>query len=302
MHRLPPLSALRAFEAVSRHSTFRAAGRELHVTAAAVWQQVKSLEVHVGRRLLRRHHGGYVLTNDALAAVSDLRAGFERLSAAVQKLSQGQRSSLTVSAVPSLAELLLLPRLQEFEQRFADIDLLLHTSQQMVDLQSSGVDVALRFGSGVYAAAESVRLFSCEVFPVCSPQLIRSKGAIKTPSDLCNRPLLHLDWAPFQRPWPDWPAWLRAAGVADADPRKGLRFSDHALALQAALAGQGVVLATDVQTRDHLRHGRLIRLFKVSLETEFGYYFVTLKSRSSEPNIAAFRRWILSEVRRSGRE
>jgi LysR family glycine cleavage system transcriptional activator len=299
MHRrLPPLNSLRAFEVVSRHNSLRAAAKELHVTAAAVGQQVRALEDHLGHKLLRRHSDGYVLTPEAQAVAPDLRDAFERLAAVAARLSASARRTVTVTTTPSLASAWLIPRLQDFERRHADIDFLIHTSQQPVDLETSGVDVALRYGSGTYAGAESTPLFSGELFPVCSPQFISDHGSIKAPEDLRGKPLLHVEWQPPKGVWPDWSSWLKAAGVAGVDARKGLRFSDQALSIQAALAGRGVALASIALARDHLEARRLIRPFKVSVATEFGYFVVIARRRTSEPDIAAFKRWLLEQARR----
>ena len=296
LHRLPPLNSLRALEVVSRHSSFREAAKELHVTAAAVGQQIKSLEDQIGRKLLRRHSAGYVLTNEALAAVPDLRTAFDRLSAAANTLSQGSRRVLTVTVVPSLAAMWLVPRLHEFERQYPDIDLLLHSSEVVVNLDTGGVDLALRYGSGVYAGAESTRLFEGELFPVCSPRLAAGPPRMKTPADLRGKPLVHVDWRPAHGVWPDWSAWLKAAGVDTVDPRKGLRFSDDAMAIQAAIAGRGVVLTSAALARDHLAARRLVRPFKVSVATGFAYYIVCPEERAQDAAVTAFRDWVLAKA------
>ena len=294
--RLPPLNSLRALEVVSRHSSFRGAAKELHVTAAAVGQQIKLLEDQIGRKLLRRNSAGYVLTAEALAAIPDLRAAFDRLSAAATTLSQGSRRVLTVSVVPSLAAMWLVPRLHEFEHQYPDIDLLLHSSEEVVDLGTGSVDLALRYGSGVYAGTESTRLFDGELFPVCSPRLASGPPKLKTAADLRGKPLLHVDWRPGHGVWPDWSAWLKAAGIDSVDPRKGLRFSDHGMAVQAAVAGRGVVLASTALARDHLAARRLVRPFKVSIATQFAYYVVWKKERAQDPDVAAVRQWVMEEA------
>ena len=296
LRRLPPLNSLRALEVVSRHTSFRDAAKELHVTAAAVGQQIKSLEDQVGRKLLRRHSAGYVLTSEALAAVSDLRAAFDRLSSAVNTLSQGSRRVLTITVVPSLAAMWLVPRLHEFERQYPDIDLLLHSSEGVVDLDKGGADLAIRYGSGVYAGAESTRLFDGELFPVCSPRLAAGPPRMKIPPDLRGKPLVHVDWHPAHGVWPGWSAWLKAAGVDSVDPRKGLRFSDDGMAIQAAVAGRGVVLASAALARDHLAARRLVRPFKVSIATNFAYYVVCPKERAQDADIAAFRQWVLAKA------
>jgi LysR family glycine cleavage system transcriptional activator len=299
MHRrLPPLNSLRAFEVVSRHESFRAAAEELHVTAAAVSQQVKTLEHHLGRKLLRRSSGGYSLTADALAGLKHLRDAFDQLSSAVATMSSGGQRVLTVSAVPSLAAGWLVPRLHRLRDQHPELDVLLHASEELVDLQHSRVDLGIRYGSGSYPGLTAERLFVDEIFPVYSPQLLQGRTALKKPGDLRGQPLIHTDWAPNSGHWPGWTDWVRAAGVTGVNVTKGLRFSDGALALQAAVSGQGIALASKALALEHLATGRLVRPFKLSLVTDFAYYVACAKARADEPDLVAFRRWLLTEAQR----
>src|SRR5262249_34397992 len=187
--------SLRAFEVVARHQTFRAAAAELHVTAAAVIQQVNALEEFVGRKLLRRDRRGYSLTPDGTAGLEHLRNGFEQLSAAVDAMAAGGHRVLTVSAVPSLAAEWLVPRLYRFREQHPDIDVLLHPSDEVVDLEHSRVDLGIRYGLGSYPGLISERLFYDEVFPVYSPRLVKGRAAIKKPGDLRGLPLIHTEWS-----------------------------------------------------------------------------------------------------------
>jgi LysR family glycine cleavage system transcriptional activator len=297
MHRrLPPLNSLRAFEVVSRHQSFRAAAEELHVTAAAVSQQVKTLENHLGRKLLRRSSGGYSLTADALAGLKHLRDGFEQLSSAVATMSSGGQRVLTVSAVPSLAAEWLVPRLHRFRDQYPELDVLLHASRELADLEHSRVDLGIRYGSGSYPGLISERLFVDEIFPVYSPRLLKGRTPIRKPGDLPGHPLIHTDWTPDRGHWPGWTDWVQAAGVTGVNVTKGLRFSDGALALQAALNGQGIALGSKALASEHLAARRLVRPFKLSLVTDFAYYLVCAKARMDEPDLVAFRRWLLSEA------
>lgn len=294
--RLPPLSSLRAFEVVARHETFRAAAEELHVTAAAVIQQVKALEAFVGRKLIRRQSRGYSLTPDGAAGLEALRNGFEQLSVAVEAMTAGGRSVLTVSAVPSLSAEWLVPRLHRFRERHPDIDVLVHPSVELVDLEHSRVDVGIRCGSGRYRGLVSQRLFEDEIFPVYSPRMLKGRRALKNPDDLRGYPFIHTEWTPETGHWPGWSDWLRAAGVTGVGVNTGLRYSDGALVIQAALSGQGVALASKALAFDHLAAGRLVRPFKLSLPTNFSYYLVYAKKRAQESDLTAFCRWILSEA------
>jgi len=302
LRRLPPLNSLRAFEVVARHETFRAAAEELHVTAAAVMQQVKVLEDHLGRKLLRRHSRGYSLTPDGAAGLEHLRNAFDQLSSAVEAMSSGGHRVLTVSAVPSLSAEWLVPRLYRFREQHPDIDVLLHPSEELVDLEHSRVDLGIRYGSGSYPGLVAERLFYDEIFPVYSPRMLKGRRPLKQPGDLRGLPLIHTEWTPETGHWPGWSDWLRAAGITTGvNVGKGLRFSDGALVIQAAVSGQGVALGSKALALEHLAAGRLIRPFELSLVTDFAYYIACAKSRAEEPDLLAFRRWVLSEAQREPR-
>jgi LysR family glycine cleavage system transcriptional activator len=299
--RLPPLNSLRAFEVVSRHASLRAAAEELHVTAAAVSQHIKALEDHLGRKLLRRRSGGYSLTADALAGLPHLRNGFEHLSTAVETMTSGGQRILTVSAVPSLAAEWLVPRLHRFREQHPGLDVLLHASEELVDFARSPVDLGIRYGMGNYPGLTSERLFVDEIFPVYSPRLLQGRAPLKKPSDLRGYPLIHTDWTPDRGHWPGWADWVRAAGVTGMDMTKGLRSSDGALVIQAAIAGQGVALGSKALVLEHIASGRLVKPFKLSLVTDFAYYVVCEKSRADEPALRAIRMWLMAEARRPPR-
>jgi LysR family glycine cleavage system transcriptional activator len=256
------------------------------------------LEDHLGRKLLRRRSGGYSLTADALAGLKALRDAFDQLASAVATMSAGGQRVLTVSAVPSLAAEWLVPRLHRLRDQYPELDVLLHASRELVDLQHSRVDLGIRYGSGSYPGLISERLFVDEIFPVYSPQLLKGRARLKKPEDLRGQPLIHTDWAPDSGHWPGWTDWVRAAGVTGVNVTKGLRFSDGALALQAAASGQGVALASKALALGHLAAGRLIKPFKLSLVTDFGYYVVCAKTRADEPDLLSFRRWLLAEAQR----
>jgi LysR family transcriptional regulator, glycine cleavage system transcriptional activator len=296
--RLPPLNSLRAFEVVARHSSFRDAAGELHVTPAAVSQQIKTLEDHLGRKLLRRHSSGYSLTAEALVGLQDLRDAFERLSSAVQKISAADERMLRITTVPSLAAAWLVPRLPRFRERHPALDVLLHASYETVDFEHAPFDMAIRYGAGTYPGLASHRLFVDEIFPVCSPKLL-GRAKIDGAVDLRGTPLLHTDWNPLVGKWPGWAEWLRAAGITGVKATKGPRFSDGAMALQAAVDGQGIALASRALALDHIAAGRLVKPFKISVVPDFGYYVVCAKARADEPDLTAFRRWLFAEAKRS---
>ena len=272
------------------------------MTAAAVIQQVNALEGFVGRKLLRRHSRGYSLTPDGAAGLEALHKGFDELSAAVDAMTCGSHRVVTVSAVPSLCAEWLVPRLHRFREQHPGTDVLLHPSVELVDLEHSRVDLGVRWGSGSHPGLVSERLFDSEIFPVYSPRMLDGRRPLKSPAELRLYPLIHTEWTPRTGRWPGWSDWLRAAGVTGVNINKGLRFSDGALALQAAVSGQGVALGSKALALDHLAAGRLIRPFELALMTDFGYYVVCSKKRAEEPDIMAFRRWILSEAQGGPRQ
>jgi LysR family transcriptional regulator, glycine cleavage system transcriptional activator len=294
--RMPPLNSLRAFEVVSRHKSFRAAAEELHVTAAAVSQQVKVLEEHLGRQLLRRRSGGYSLTAEALAGLGSLRDGFERLSQAVATMASGGQRVLTVSAVPSLAAEWLVPRLHRFREEHPGLDVLLHASEELVDFDRSRVDLGIRYGAGSYPRLAAERLFFDEIFPVYSPSMLKGRTRLKKPGDLRGHTLIHTDWTPERGHWPGWVDWIRAAGIDGVDVSKGPRFSDGALVIQAAVRGEGVALGSKALALEHLAAGTLVRPFTLSLVTDFAYFVVCAKARADEPDIMVFRSWLVAEA------
>jgi len=297
--RLPPLNALRAFEAAARHLSFKTAAEELHITPAAISQQVRALEDHVGRPLFRRITRGLVLTEAGAAAAPLLTEGLDRLAAGAARMRDVPHSRiLTVSVAPSLAAKWLVPRLDRFRAAHPDVDIRLDATNELVTFQGDGVDVALRFGSGSYRGLHAERLLAETVFPVCSPQLLDRGPALVTPGDLAAHTLLHIQWAMESETAPNWQMWLRAAGVDQVDPSRGPRFSHDSMAVQAAIEGHGVALAVSTLVSDDLAAGRLVRPFPptTSEETAFGYFLVHPEDKAADPRVQAFRNWVTAEI------
>jgi LysR family transcriptional regulator, glycine cleavage system transcriptional activator len=299
--RLSSLTALRAFEAAARHRSFKKAAGELHVTTAAVSQQVKLLELDLGVKLLRRQDGQWQLTEAGRAGIADLRQGFENLVQGLRKIrsSRGRRR-LTVSVVPSFAATWLVSRLERFRAAHSDIDLLLDATMAVADLARGDADMAVRYGSGDFPGLHCVRLLADDIFPVCSPRLLEGRHPLRKPEDLRHHTLLHSDWNAAPGGWPDWPMWLRSAGVAGiVDAERGPRFSQHSMAIQAAIEGQGVALGTTSHAANDLDAGRLVWPFDHCLPTPFAYYVVSPPETAEEPAIAAFRDWLIAEAQGS---
>lgn len=296
--RLPPLNALRAFEAAARYNSFAKAAEELNVTAAAVSHQVKSLEETVGIELFVRHARGLEVTDAGRAAQPLVAEGFDRLVEGVQRMRQRTMpGQLLLSVVPSFA-IWLVSRMEQFEQLNPGVETLLDATTKLVDLERSSADIGIRYGAGQYPGLHVTRLLQEREFPVCSPDYLKKAPPLRRPDDLKNHTLLHTDWWGEQEPWPTWKMWLKVAGVSDVDWTKGPRFSAAHLACQAARDGNGIALGTMTIVKNDLEHGYLVRPFEIEIggPENLGIFFVCAENRKDEPDIAAFREWLLAEL------
>ena len=299
--RLPPLNALRAFEAAGRHLSFTKAAAELHVTPAAVSHQVKALEDTLGVKLFRRLTRGLLLTDAGQALLPGLGKGFDGLAAAVEGLSGLEDGGvLTVSVLQSLAAKWLVPRLDRFHDAHPDIDLRVSSATRLVDFARDDVDLAIRYGLGRWPGLRADLLRTEELFPVCSPALLEGPHPLKQPDDLRHHTLLHDEsWkVVFIGAFPEWSAWLEAAGVGDIDATHGPGMSPSAMVIQAALDGQGVALGRSVLVEADLADGRLVKPFEPTIPLDYAYYVVCPESAAERPKVAAFRQWIMAEAGR----
>ncbi|TVQ32947.1 MAG: transcriptional regulator GcvA [Geminicoccaceae bacterium] len=297
--RLPPLNALRAFEAAARHLSFKRAAEELNVTPAAVSQHVKALEDQLGVALFRRLTRALVLTEAGRAAAGSLTLGFDYLATGVDVLRRyGKARALTVSVPPSFGARWLVPRLVRFQRAHPAIEVRIDARIEAIDFERHDVDLAIRFGSGRYPGLVTHCLISRHVFPVCSPELQRSSPALRVPADLAGHTLLHHQHPASPAVDPAWAMWLQAAGVRGIDAERGPRFSNHGLALDAAAAGHGVALADLSLVEDDLRTGRLVRPFAgvADWPSEFCYYLVHPPERVDDASLVAFRDWLMAEI------
>jgi len=296
--RLPSLSALRAFEAAARHLSLSRAAEELRVTPAAISHQIKALEDDLGIKLFDRRTRRLALTREARAGLAELRRGFDLVTEGVRHIRDSRRRAmLRITVETTFAATWLVPRLAAFRHQHDDLDVLLDASDRVADFERDDVDIGIRWGGGRYRGLEALPLFEDRVFPVCHPSLIDGEPGLHKPEDLTHHTLLHLDWPKEKGEWPDWAAWLEAAGVKEIDADRGLHFNVHSMALRAAVEGHGVALATDSLVIDDLRSGRLVRPFDLTLDTDVQMYLVYRKDRAEEPAIAAFRNWIVAETR-----
>jgi LysR family glycine cleavage system transcriptional activator len=297
INRLPPLNALRAFVVAARHLSFVKAGEELHVTPAAVGQQVRLLEDHLGCALFRRTSRSLLLTDEGQACLPGLAEGFERLAAALREIDAVRDSgSLSVSVAPSFAAKWLLRRIDRFQRAHPDIDVRISAAIQLVDFDSEDVDCAIRYGPGTYPGLVSEKLLSESVVPVAAPALVRTMGQPATPADLAGWTLLHDDSPDRDASCPDWPMWLKAAGAGTVDASRGPRFDQSSLVLEAALLGRGVALAKARLAEADLAAGRLVRLFDLSHPLSFAYHLVYPERKRRLRRVALFRDWLFGEA------
>lgn len=300
MKQLPPLNALRVFEAAARHLSFTKAAEELHVTPGAVSQQIKHLEDFLQTPVFRRHKRALLLTDEAQASLPVLREGFDKLLEAGEILAKkADAGRLTVSVAPSFASKWLVPRLDRFQEAHPEIDVWVSADMNVVDFAVDDVDVAIRYGAGHYQGLDTEHLMAEKIVPVCSPQLLSGEHSLKNPEDLARQTLLHDSSRDKDPGCPTWPMWLKAAGVDHKDGDRGLKFNQSSLVIEAAVAGKGVALAKAALALADLEAARLVIPFDLTTPTEFSYYVVHPPSKASSPAVKAFKEWVIAEAEKS---
>jgi LysR family glycine cleavage system transcriptional activator len=283
------LRSFRVLEAAARHQNYTRAADELHLTHSAVSHQIHALEETLGVRLFERSGRQMRATESGRQLAQDVRATLDALAAAVERVrGADSANSITVSVLPSFAAAWLVARLGGFLERHPQVELRLESTTALADFRNDGVDVAIRYGNGNYEDLESVKLFDDEVFPTMSPKLRRS-ARIRVPADLARVPLLRIRNQP-------WAPWFTAAGMNLAEPRRGPVFNDSELALQAAIQGQGAVLARGSLAAAKLRAGVLVAPFKQRIASPQTCYLVYPPQHARKPSVQLFRDWLLEEL------
>ena len=308
--RLPPLNALRAFEVAARHLSLRKAAAELHVTPAAISHQIKSLEQSLGVLVFKRLPQHIELTAAGEALLPRLTGAFEEMAEAVASVRRMQHSGrVTVAAPPALASKWLAPRLHRFAALYPDIDLHITAETSLIDSvrEDSGeggnlledADLAIRSGHGDYEGYVVEQLFRIYAIPMCSPRLLSGAHPLSLPEDLRHHTLLHhetgMDQTDSERP--NWTAWLKAAGVEGVNAKRGPRFNQVGMAMEAAADGLGVVLGIPVVASADLESGRLVMPFSLSLPISAVYRMVHTQAAARDPGVLALREWLLTEAR-----
>ena len=291
--RLPPLNALRAFEAAARHQSFSAAAEELHVTHGAVSHQVKALEEWLGIPLFERRPRAVRLSEAGSTYLPIIEGAFNQIHGATASLIRAAGDApLHVTTTQAFAVRWLAPRLGRLWREHPDLDLRLHEAAWMTDVDpgTTGADLVVRIGKGNGAGSQSLPLMTGNVTPMCSPRLLAGGPALEHPGDLLKYGLLH---SYSYGPWQDW---FARSGVSNADVAHGPIFDDTNLAYSAALAGQGVGLLHTALTVDETAAGQLVQPFDAGPQDEMGYYIVIPTASSDEPRVARFRDWLIANV------
>lgn len=303
-----PFNALHAYVVAARQGSFSKAADELHVTPAAVSQQIRTLEDLLGVQLFHRLHRGLTLTEAGEAGLAKMQEGFQSLNDAVQQIKGGEeKHEVSIWTSPSFASKWLMPRMYRFREAHPDIDLRISGSASLIDsdttapslsadtLKEHNIDIAIRFGSGNYPGCVVDRIMEVDAITLCSPALLEnSDKPLKEPSDLQHHTLLH-DESPYEGR-PQWKSWFKNAGMDDVVCDSNLYFNSVLLALSAAIEGQGVVLTLDKLSQNDIEKGHLVRLFDLPMEVDHGYHLVSLEGAQSDAAVSAFKQWVKTET------
>jgi LysR family transcriptional regulator, glycine cleavage system transcriptional activator len=288
--RLPPLNALKAFEAAARHESFTRAAEELCVTQGAVSHQVKALEVELAIKLFNRERQRLIITEAGRDYLAVVRDALDRIAVGTERLLQRQSAGvLTVSTSPDFAAKWLVHRLGHFAEAHGSIDLRVSATMHHVDFAREDVDMAVRHGDGNWVGLDAVQLSSEQLFAICSPKLLSGRR-LGRPADILKFPLIHLDTRA------DWTKWLRIAGLSDDNVKHGPVLNRASMVIDAAINGQGIALARTTLAAWDLLNGRLVRPFPEALRLSKTYWIVCPKATSNVPKIVTFRDWLLEEA------
>jgi LysR family glycine cleavage system transcriptional activator len=314
IYRLPPLNALRVFEAAARHLSFKEAANELSITQAAVSHQIKSLEDYLGVQLFKRAGRGVQLTEAARAALPRLREGFDALAAAVETIHvRADETDLQITAPPVFTARWLMPRLANFQKVEPKIDVRVVALSKMVDagaldsaalvsnfdLRSDTSGVEIHLGAGDYPGHRADRLFGVSTVVVASPELVKGDPPIKVPADLASHTLLHDDAMDLVAQGHAWNKWLELAGVSEkVDGTRGPHFSSNILSLEAASQKLGLALALRPLVDADIASGRLCAPFDIELKPRSAYYLVCPEVIAERPAVGAFRKWLLKQAQK----
>jgi DNA-binding transcriptional LysR family regulator len=298
--RLPSLDLLRGFEAAARQMSFTRAAAELHVTQSAVSRQIKTLEDHLGVQLFTRLNRALKLTLEGESLFATAQSVVRQLEEATARLStRGDEHLLTVTTTVSFAALWLVPRLARFRQVRPGTDVRLAASNDLSNLERERIDVAIRFMEPRAAPAGAIPLTGEEVFPVCSPKLLRERARpLKKPADLARHVMLHYDDPAGQWPWLNWTQWLDAFHLPDLKAAGIARYSHYDQLIQAAIAGEGVALGRTPLVMRFLKSGALVAPLEKRIAATREYFIIVAPHAAARPQVRRFVAWLQKEIGR----
>jgi LysR family glycine cleavage system transcriptional activator len=293
IRRLPPLNALRVFDAAARNGSFTAAAEELFITASAVSHQVKSLEKYLGLALFTRKKRKVFLTPIGEKYFTSVKQIMNELEVATQHLVASPESDIvTLSVAPNFLMRWLMPRMQRFHDLHPDVELQIAASTGLIDFNTSNVDMAVYFGHGDWHDIEMHFLNHVFLVPVCSPRLLQNGLPLEKPEDLKRHTLIHVTKRLYE-----WPEWLELAGIEYKGFGRGLQLSSSQLATAAAQESLGVALADSTLSSDEIHQGKLITPFDIQLDTQRSFYLVHQKGRPVTYGMQAFKDWVIDEMK-----
>ena len=292
IRRLPPLNALRGFEAAARLGSFNRAAEELFVTPSAISHQVKSLEEYLGVPLFRRDKRRIVLTASGEKYLGAVEHALDEIDMATRRLvASPNASAVNISVAPGFLTRWLVPRISDFQERFPDVELRLSASMGTVDFLHSDTDMAIYFGTGDWSGVDAHYLKGVTLVPVCSPRLLDGERPLRNPEDLRHHTLLRVSSRPDE-----WKQILDKAGIDRSSMNKVMTFSSTSLALSAAIEGAGVALTESSLVERELDYGQLLVPFELELETRNGFYLVYQKGRQLNYGMRSFRDWLFERI------
>lgn len=290
--KLPPLTAIRSFEAAARHESYVKAAKELHVTSTAISQQVSQLEEHLQIKLFARLANGLKLTSAGRMFLPELSSGLKQIADAAGSVRRERlQGSLKIGVLPAMAVHWLIPNLERFSSLFPDLNLSLHTSPNL-ELITEDIDIKIRYFDGKSSKYYCRFLMNEEVFPVCSPRLL-NQDSLNSLADIKQFTLIHDIDGRRNQPWLGWQQWL---GDFDLENHPGFEFRDSISVMHAALNGLGVALGRSALIGDLLASGQLIAPIKTRKKSDFSYYIEVDNKRINEPEIRAVVDWLISLV------
>jgi len=297
VRRLPPLNALKAFEAVARSNSVTRAAEELSVTQGAVSQQVKALEATLGVKLFNRERQRLKITPAGRDYLNVVREALDHIGAGTERLMQRQNAGvLTVSTSLDFAAKWLVHRLARFAAAHPGIDLRVSATMHTVDFAREDIDVAVRHGDGNWPGLEATRLCAEQIFAICSPKLLAGRNRLQQPADVLKWPLLRLEDQSKA-----WERWFALAGVVAPEQLPGPVLNRASMLIDAAVDGQGIALARTTLAVWDLISGRIVRPFDLWWQPADTYWIVCPKAAAGTPKIAAFRQWLLAEAETDAR-